>query len=80
MNNKEKSVGNVKRYIKIDIVKNLEEVKDLEVNYNSNYFLDGVQKMDGGELSINFTTINRPMFIKSNKDNTFTYLLMPLNR
>lgn len=53
---------------------------DIEVKYNNRYFLDVLPHIEGGTVICMFTTSNRPMFIKGNKDISFTYLLMPLNR
>jgi DNA polymerase-3 subunit beta len=56
------------------------EGDDIEVKYNNRYFLEVLPHIEGGTVLCMFTTPNRPMFIKGNKDITFTYLLMPLNR
>ena len=53
---------------------------NLEVSYNSNYFLDGISQINSEELELIFTTSNKPVFIKNSKDESFTYLLMPLNK
>lgn len=53
---------------------------DIEVKYNNRYFLDVLPHIQGGTAICLFTTPNRPMFIKSAQDISFTYLLMPLNR
>lgn len=56
------------------------EGDDIEAKYNNRYFLDVLPHIEGGTVSCFFTTPNRPMFIKSPQDTSFTYLLMPLNR
>lgn len=53
---------------------------DIEVKYNNRYFLDVLPHIEGGAVICMFTTPNRPMFIQGNKDLSFIYLLMPLNR
>lgn len=53
---------------------------DIEATYNNRYFLDTIPHIEGGEVKLSFTTPNRPMFIVSTKDKSFTYLLMPLTR
>ncbi len=53
---------------------------DIEVKYNNRYFLDVLSHIEGGTIICMFSTANRPMFIRGNKDISFTYLLMPLNR
>lgn len=80
ISSKEKSIGSVKMFLDTNIINNSENQENIEVNYNSNYFLEGLQKIDSKNIIINFTTPQRPMFIQSDKDNSFTYLLMPLNR
>lgn len=53
---------------------------DIEVKYNNKFFLEVLPHIEGDTLTCLFTTPNKPLFIKGNKDITFTYLLMPLNR
>lgn len=56
-----------------------EDIKgeNVSASYNSNYFLDGISHILS-ENRTSFTQNNRPMFIKDAKDESFTYLLMPL--
>lgn len=75
---KGKSIGNVKSYIDFKTEKG--EAEEISVNYNSNYFLEGVQKMHGENIYLKYTTQNKPLFINSDSDLSFKYLLMPLNR
>lgn len=75
---KEKSIGNVKNYIDYNITKG--EADDFSVNYNSNYFLEGTQKLHGDSVLLKYTLQNKPLFISSDSDLSFKYLLMPLNR
>ena len=79
---KENSVGATKKSLKVDFEQkdSSENWDDFEVNYNSNYFLDGLQKINNEKIKINFTTVARPVFISSPDDTSFVYLLMPLNR
>ena len=53
---------------------------EIEANYNSSLLLEGLSKIDGNIISIKFTSPNRPIFIKSENNNDFVYVLMPLNR
>ena len=80
ISSKEKSIGSVKTLLDIKTISNTENLEKIEVNYNSNYFLEGLQKIDNKNIVINFTTPQRPMFIQSDSNTSFTYLLMPLNR
>lgn len=76
---KEKSVGAIKKTLPIEIEKKGDGM-ELDINYNSNYFLEGLQKIDNSTLNVKFTTPQRPLFITNPSDTSFTYLLMPLNR
>jgi DNA polymerase-3 subunit beta len=53
---------------------------DIQANYNNRYFLDLMSHIQGKNITLAFTTPNRPVTIKSTEDNSFTYLLMPVNR
>lgn len=67
----------------IDIVNNkLEDKEDFifEAKYNSSLLLEGLNKTEGNRVKMMFTTSNRAMFIKSESNNDFTYLVMPLLR
>ena len=54
--------------------------EDIQVRYNNKYFLEVLPHIQGSSITCLFTTANRPMFLKSKEDLSFTYLLMPLNR
>lgn len=56
------------------------EGEDIEVKYNNKFFLEVLPYIEGDTLTCQFTTPQRPVFIKGVKDIQFTYLLMPLNR
>lgn len=72
---KNESVGSVTNTIKIS-----QEGEDIEAQYNNKYFLDVFSRIQGNKIKLLFTTPNRPMIIKSLEDDSFTYLLMPLNK
>jgi len=75
LNSKNEKIGQVTNVL--DIKK---EGNDLEVNYNNKYFLDVFPQINGNKIKMFFTTEQRPVFIQSKEDLSFTYLLMPLNR
>lgn len=75
LHSKSERVGQVTHTIKTK-----QEGEDIEVKYNNKFFLDVVPHIQGNELTCMFTTPNKPVFIRSKQDITFTYLLMPLNR
>jgi DNA polymerase-3 subunit beta len=56
------------------------EGEDIEVKYNNKFFLEVLPYIEGDTLICKFTSPTRPVFIQGNKDISFTYLLMPLNR
>lgn len=72
----EKGVGQMSKEINI----NSENTEDIKVFYNSNFFLEGLSKLLGDSVVLKYTTTNRPVFIQSEQDLNFTYLLMPINR
>lgn len=49
-------------------------------SYNSNYFLEGLSHIGSEDVELYFTQSIRPMFIRDGQDESFTYLLMPLNK
>lgn len=79
---KENNIGSLKKKIKIEFNKKEGEdiPNELEVNYNSNYFIECLSKLPTENFKMTFVNERRPVFITSRDDNSFTYLLMPLNR
>ena len=78
----EKSRGNTKSTILFNIKENKkDEILNLDtVSYNTNYFLEGLSKIESSKIYASYTTENKPVFISNNNNLSFTYLLMPLNR
>lgn len=58
----------------------VKEGNDIEAEYNNRYFLDVFPHITGSNITCSCTSPQRPMFITSKEDTSFTYLLMPLNR
>lgn len=53
----------------------------LELNFNSKYITDCFQSMDSDSISLQLSGMNRPMVIRPiSGEQTFTYLVMPMNR
>lgn len=75
LHSKSEKVGQVTHTIQA-----LKEGDDIDVKYNNKFFLDALPHIAGDGLVCKFTTAQKPMFIESKQDITFTYLLMPLNR
>lgn len=54
--------------------------EDVSANFNYKYILDCFQSISGDSLNLDLTGNNKPMIIKSIGDNSFLYLIMPMNR
>jgi len=52
----------------------------IEINYNWKYITDCFQSIDSDSIALHFTAHNRPMIMKGISDNSFTYLVMPMNK
>ncbi len=78
LKSKEKGIGNSKSVVKYEKLEG--EIEDFDINYNSVYFYEGIQKISSNNITFSYTVPNKPLFIKSEDNNSFTYLLMPLNR
>jgi len=53
---------------------------NIEIYLNHKYLTDSFSSLDGDSLHFSFTEKNKPLIIKSIGDNTFLYLIMPMNR
>jgi DNA polymerase-3 subunit beta len=54
--------------------------EDIEISFNYKYFLDCFQSINQDSLALHFNQSNKPLTIKGVGDNTFTYLIMPMNK
>lgn len=52
----------------------------IETRMNQRYINDAIQSIVTDSVSFSFTESNRPMIMKGVSDNSFTYLIMPMNR
>ncbi|MEN9912670.1 MAG: hypothetical protein RLY66_78 [Candidatus Parcubacteria bacterium] len=53
----------------------------MEINFNYRYLIDGFQSIDADSVSLQLNGLNRPVVIKPvSGDQTFLYLVMPMNR
>ena len=68
-------VGENKTYL--DAVLNGEKV---ELSFNYKYFLDCFQSINTDSVSIKFLGNSKPIIISPVSDQSFTYLIMPMNR
>lgn len=54
--------------------------EDIDVFYNIRYVLDVFQSIDKTHLILGFNGKSKPLVIRPEGDNSFTYLIMPVNR
>ncbi len=52
----------------------------VEVNFNYKYIVDCLPSILSDSVSLSFNGISKPLIIKGSSDNTFMYLVMPMNR
>jgi DNA polymerase-3 subunit beta len=53
---------------------------DVSVGFNYKYIVDCFQSIESDSVSLDFSGSNRPLVIKGVSDNSFLYLVMPMNR
>ncbi len=56
------------------------EGKDIDINFNYRYINDSLVSMNSDSLNFQFAGPGRPLVIKPVGDESFTYLVMPMNR
>ena len=54
--------------------------ESMSLTLNFKYILDAFQSLTGDSVSINVLDPQKPVIITSVGDNTFTYLIMPMNK
>lgn len=54
--------------------------ESVEVSFNYKYFLDCIQSISTDSVCIKFNQDTKPMLISGVSDNSFLYLIMPMNR
>ena len=52
----------------------------LDINFNYKYINDALTSIGSDSLVFSFSGVNKPMVMKSTGDQSFLYLLMPMNR
>jgi DNA polymerase-3 subunit beta len=52
----------------------------LTINFNQKYISDCLQSIDSDSVSLHFGGMNKPLLITPNSDQSFRYLVMPMNR
>ncbi len=56
------------------------EGADVELGFNYKYFFDCFQSINTDSVSIKLNESSRPLVVSAHSDNSFTYLIMPMNR
>ena len=54
--------------------------EDVEVSFNYKYFIDCFQSINVDSVSIKLNQSSKPIVVSGATDNSFTYLIMPMNR
>ena len=54
--------------------------ENVEVGFNYKYFMDCFQSVNSDSISIKFNQANKPIVVSGVSDNSFTYLIMPMNK
>ena len=54
--------------------------EEVSLGFNYKYFLDCFQSINTDSISIRLNQSSKPMVISGASDNSFTYLIMPMNR
>lgn len=56
------------------------EGENIESNFNYRYILDAMQSIQSDSVEIKFSGVGKPMVLRGVGDQTFLYLVMPMNR
>ncbi len=54
--------------------------ESIELSFNYKYFVDCFQSLNTDSVSIRFNSPSSPIFVTGVSDNSFNYLIMPMNR
>jgi DNA polymerase III subunit beta len=54
--------------------------EDIDINFNYKYIIDCFQSVDSDSVTLTFNGLHRPMIIVPTSDQTFRYIVMPMNR
>lgn len=63
-----------------DVIKAKSTGEDIELNFNSKYINDCFQSISSESVVLSFAGVGRPLIIQGNSDNSFLYIVMPMNR
>ncbi len=68
-------IGENKTYLDASL-----EGEEVELSFNYKYFIDCLQSINTDSVFIKFNQASKPMVVGGVSDNSFTYLIMPMNR
>jgi DNA polymerase-3 subunit beta len=54
--------------------------ESMDINFNYKYIMDALVSINSESLTLSFSGVNKPMIMKPVGDQSFLYLLMPMNR
>ena len=54
--------------------------EDIEISFNYKYITDGFQAIPNDSLTMRFSGVGKPLVLKGVGDESFTYLVMPMNK
>jgi DNA polymerase-3 subunit beta len=54
--------------------------EEIDINFNYKYIIDCFQSVDSDSVTLTFNGLHRPMIIVPTSDQTFRYIVMPMNR
>lgn len=70
----------------LDVGQNINSIEsvikgnDLSISFNYKYIIDCFQSIESDSVILQFSDTNKPMIIKGVSDNSFLYLVMPMNK
>ncbi len=70
---KNDEIGNLEEKIEIEL-----EGNDLEIAFNSRYFIESIKNIDEESITLQFNTNVSPCILKPVGDDSYTYLLLPV--
>jgi len=54
--------------------------EDLQISFNHKYITDALHSINSDSVTLSFTGLSRPMVMRGVSDNSFLYLVMPMNK
>jgi len=72
-----KDIGKIEEYL--DVQSESKNLKEFKVNVNNRYLRESVIPINSDSVELWFVDTGAPLLIKAVADNSFTYILMPMN-